>query len=293
MHTSYFLWLKKTFGFEEPPDILHCIAYPHTAYLKHPINQYLQRRFEIKQQIITNPNTSLKIRSEIIKLLMNSSYGYCLLDYNSQRCLSYTYISKKRFNKQRNIGYLVANSDYVRVQNNKKQEFQYCAMEIGSTILWYSKVIFFDALYFILKCADPRKLQYIYSDTDSLHVIISENSLSQCILPEKEDFFEQNKDNYFGDHHIAGVLILEMEGTTGNYKSEKCYKIDTLQKLKSVPRICHDLAKFNETFHFTAIKIHPVLGMSTQVQRKQLNLLLIPRKRYFVNEGRLSFPLEL
>ena len=60
-----------------------------------------------------------------------------------------------------------------------------------------------------------------------------------------------------------------------------------------MPPLCHKIAKIHKPFAYTAIKIHPVLGMSTQIQQKQLNLLLIPRKRYFVNQGKLSYPLEL
>lgn len=58
----------------------------------------------------------------------------------------------------------MVNSKYFKVKKGKPtQHYKYCALEIGSTILWYSKKIFFDALYFILRCSDPRKLQYIYS----------------------------------------------------------------------------------------------------------------------------------
>ena len=130
-------------------------------------------------------------------------------------------------------------------------------------------------------------------DTDSLHVIIAENTLSQCILPELKDFFHKNYEIYFGENHFAGVLILEMEGVTGTYLSEKCYSIDTIQKLKGVPSHCNKLAQIHQKFLYTAIKIHPVLGINTQVQSKQLALLLIPRKRYFVNQGKLSYPLTL
>ena len=71
MHTSYFLWLKKTFDFDKVPDILHFIAYNHSPYLEYPIEQYLKKRFKIKQQMLRNPDISLKIQSEIIKLIMN------------------------------------------------------------------------------------------------------------------------------------------------------------------------------------------------------------------------------
>lgn len=97
-------------------------------------------------------------------IFLISSYGYCLLDFTSTKNTSYTYLTKKQFNKQPNPGQRIVNSKYFKVQKEKHaQNFKYCALEIGSTILWYSKKIFFDALYFILRCSDPRKLQYIYS----------------------------------------------------------------------------------------------------------------------------------
>ena len=126
-----------------------------------------------------------------------------------------------------------------------------------------------------------------------MHLIISEDTLSLCILPEYQDYFLQNYDTYFGENQFAGVLILELESNTGLYLSEKCYTIGTNKKLKSVPPICHNLAQINHRFFYTAIKIHPVLGMTTQIQNKQLGLLLIPRKRYFVNHGKLSYPLHV
>lgn len=114
-----------------------------------------------------------------------------------------------------------------------------------------------------------------------------------CINPEFKDFFFQNFDKYFGQDQYAGVLILEMESDTGKYLSEKCYTIGNTKKLKSVPFLCQELAQINQRFFYTSIKIHPVLGMVTQVENKELGLLLIPRKRYFVNQGKLSYPLQL
>ena len=87
-----------------------------------------------------------------------------MLDYNSDKNTSYSYLTKKQFMNQSNPGCKINNTKYIRVkQSQPPQLFQYCTLEIGSTILWYSKKIFFNSLYFILKCSDPRKLQYIYS----------------------------------------------------------------------------------------------------------------------------------
>ena len=132
-----------------------------------------------------------------------------------------------------------------------------------------------------------------FLDTDSLHLVISEDNLSLCILPEYKSFFLQHHNSYFGNDKFAGVLILEMESHTGTYNSEKCYSIGTVKKQKSVPNSCHELASFNNPFRFTAISKHPVLGITVQVVNKTVSLLLIPRKRFFVDDGRLSYPITI
>ena len=101
-----------------------------------------------------------------------------------------------------------------------------------------------------------------------------------CILPEYRQYFLENYNFYFGEDKFAGVLILETESTTGTYLSEKCYTIGTTKKLKSVIPLCHNLALKDQRYFYTSISVHSVLGMTTQVQNKQLGLLLIPRKRY-------------
>lgn len=149
-----------------------------------------------------------------------------------------------------------------------------------------SCLIFYFIIHFLMK-------KFQFSDTDSLHLVISENDLSLCILPEYKSFFLQHYNSYFGNDKFAGVLILEMKSNTGTYDSEKCYSIGTTKKQKSVPSSCHELAIFNNQFRFTAISKHPVLGITVQVVNKTLSLLLIPRKRFFVDNGKLSYPITI
>ena len=84
-----------------------------------------------------------------------------------------------------------------------------------------------------------------------------------------------------------------MESETGRYISEKCYTIGNVQKRKSIPAICHELFTYDKSFRYSAISIHPVFGIITKIVNKKLKIMLIPRKRYFVNNGKLSYPLTL
>jgi hypothetical protein len=122
---------------------------------------------------------------------------------------------------------------------------------------------------------------------------MSETNLLSCILPEYKSFFLEQYNRYFGKDQFAGVLILEMESETGKYISEKCYTIGNVQKQKSIPAIGHQLFEYDKLTRYSAISSHPVLGIITKNVSKKLKIMLIPRKRYFVDDGRLSYPLTL
>ena len=125
-----------------------------------------------------------------------------------------------------------------------------------------------------------------------MHFALSENSLEECIIPELYNSFLEQVENYFDENKFESVLILEMEGTYAFYYAEKSYVIDSVQKLKSIPSHCRNMIEFNKPIFYTSIKTHPVLGITTQIESKILTMLLIPRKRYFVN-GQLSYPLNI
>jgi hypothetical protein len=85
--TEYFNWLNNTFGFENIPNIYHALFFKQDHYLKDSIEYKLQLRQNLKKQIKTESNLqtkqNLEIRAELIKLMLNSCYGYTLCNLNS------------------------------------------------------------------------------------------------------------------------------------------------------------------------------------------------------------------
>jgi len=75
VHTSFFNFLKRTFGFEEPVNILHAVLYNHSPSLNLVMTRYLKQRRLIKDQLKETSNSlarlQLSIKSSTIKLLMN------------------------------------------------------------------------------------------------------------------------------------------------------------------------------------------------------------------------------
>lgn len=153
------------------------------------MKRYLQRRQVIKALIDANSMqniSNLQIQASLIKLMINSVYGYSLLNEASNKYKVFVIIPLRRFKRSRknikyaSIGY-VTDKKFCTVEriNKKSQMFSVKRIlpEIGSLILQVSKVILLRALYFILSHADPSKLHFCYTDTDSIHVALSEQSI--------------------------------------------------------------------------------------------------------------------
>jgi len=94
IHSSYFLFLKETFGFVENPLILHAVLYQHASFLKKEIDYQLQLRSDIKTKL-KNPLLSseerqiLESSSSRAKLQINSSYGFTLLKQGKNLLIVY------------------------------------------------------------------------------------------------------------------------------------------------------------------------------------------------------------
>ena len=82
MSTEYFNFLHKTFGFENNPDIYHGLFFQLDDYLRSSIENKLILRKELKNLIKYEKNPEIRqnyeIRAELIKLMLNSCYGYSL-----------------------------------------------------------------------------------------------------------------------------------------------------------------------------------------------------------------------
>ena len=51
LHTRYFLWLYKTFNFQEMPNLLHAVVMDHQPYLKEQATVFLKQRYDIKEKL--------------------------------------------------------------------------------------------------------------------------------------------------------------------------------------------------------------------------------------------------
>ncbi len=80
LHTSYYLFLKKHFGFENLPVILHGVFYRHQPYLRSDVLAFLTLRRSLKQE---GSLISLA-KATFLKLILNSIYGYTLLRMNNE-----------------------------------------------------------------------------------------------------------------------------------------------------------------------------------------------------------------
>jgi hypothetical protein len=87
--THYFLWLHTVFGFENMPDIYHAMLFQMDTYLTKTIESKLKLRKELKALIKTENDINTKqvyeIKAELIKLMLNSCYGFTLCNVTSSK----------------------------------------------------------------------------------------------------------------------------------------------------------------------------------------------------------------
>ena len=85
-------------------------------------------------------------------------------------------------------------------------------VSIGSCVLYKSKVIFFSAILFLLKCLDHRKCELLYWDTDSIMLAAHFPTLIENILDERKTYFDNEKIKYIYCGEASpkcGVLVFE------------------------------------------------------------------------------------
>jgi DNA polymerase elongation subunit (family B) len=89
LSTQYFIWLHTVFGFKEIPDIYHGMFFQFEHYLRDQIESKLQKRKELKHLIKNETDITIKqtleIQAELIKLMLNSCYGFTLCNLTSSK----------------------------------------------------------------------------------------------------------------------------------------------------------------------------------------------------------------
>lgn len=235
---------------------------------------------------------------------MNSTYGYTLLKYDSKNyktliVRSRRNLSNLKVDRYEPLGKTIYGApNYVLLQQKRKYAYSHNLCEIGSAILWYSKLIFFKAIYHVLSHANPSRLSIAYQDTDSIHLLMAYDTIEECIWPELFDSWTNKYDEFFGTKkHFSGTLIIENSVTAAYYWSEKCYTLgNRILHFKSIPNRYHYLIQsnvnFNDQISYTSINKSELYGIVMSQKSKIVKSLIIPKKRYFLSE-KYSIPLSL
>jgi hypothetical protein len=230
--TFYFNFLSETFGFEHTPDIYHGVFFKFDNYLTNQIETKLSQRTEIKEKIKTEKNMTLRqnleVQSELLKLCLNSCYGFTLCNLSSSKFKSFknaqTLPRHKRYTSKIKSSIQLAPHVYLNEYYNPSQQlFETMLGWVGGNILFFSKIILLKRLYYVLKHMNPCKAQLLYMDTDSAHILIHhevfEDNIDDAL---KESFHQLYYDNFEGEK-LAGIWVNEGFFRSAKYIGEKCY----------------------------------------------------------------------
>jgi hypothetical protein len=308
--THYFCWLYKTFGFETTPEIYHGLFFKTNYYLRTNITNRLIERKQLKNLIKNETRTEVKlqyeIQSELIKLMLNSCYGFTLCNVTSSKFKSFELrkrITKTLLSKSNTIIKFNENTFLIE-KKNSEELFQTLLGHVGCSILFYSKIILLKRLYFLLKYLDPRKAQLLYMDTDSAHFLLKHKNFVDNVDIKFQNTFTFLYDKHFeSGSKISGIWVEEGFYSCGQYLGEKCYKLTNNNQIlihmkglntyfqnqyhknnidvSKLPVIVYNI--FTKTSDFIILKSY---------QSKDLFSNFIPIKRYFVHDSG-SFPLKL
>lgn len=311
--TEYLLWLENTFGFKSPPDIYHALLFEYEYYLRNNIESKLLQRKHLKEQIKIERNPFLRqnmeVKSELIKLMLNSCYGFTLCNIGSEKFKTLKLVSKlPRKHKRSHVisSIQIDKTTFILESTNKNlYQFQTLLGHIGSTILFNSKIILLKRLYFLLKYLDPSKAQLLYMDTDSAHFLLQHKTFVENVNENLKISFQYLYNKHFETgNKISGIWVIEGFFETGEYLGEKCYVLSTINDHKVIhmkglnPFLqqkyiseninvkntsCISYNMFYKSPDFVLFKTH---------MSKDLFSNFIPYKRYFVSSTG-SLPLKL
>lgn len=240
---------------------------------------------------------------KLTRFILHSAYGFTLLKYDSTSYKSLIVRSRRniktlRTDKYESFGFKIRGApDFVLLQQKRKYTYTHNLCEIGSTILWQSKFIFFNSIYHILSHANPTKLSIAYQDTDSIHLLMNGDNIEECIWPELLTSWNEKYDNFFGTNKkISGTLIVENCVEYAHYRGEKCYSLGENVHFKSIPNRYHYLitptVNYGDQITYASINKNDLYGVVFCNISKIVKSLIVPKKRYFVSE-KYSTPLDL
>jgi len=311
--TEYFNWLYKTFGFEKTPDIYHALLFQLDDYLRSSIESKLTLRKNLKELIKNEKNIerrqNLEVKAELIKLMLNSCYGYTLCNisstkfkqYETRRC--YRTLQKTKFRSCQAI-----EKNVFLVEMNKKYDESFPTLlgHVGCYILFNSKIILLKRLYFLLKFFDPKMTQLLYMDTDSAHFLVKFKNLEENVHSQLRPHFKRLFNKHFETGpKISGIWVEEGFYECGEYLAEKCYRLYNKTNDVYLTHMKGLNANFQNEYHTKNIDSQKTPYLAYNIFFKSPDFVIfkthmtknifanyIPNKRYFVSSTG-SLPLKL
>jgi hypothetical protein len=313
--TEYLNWLHVHFGFENPPDIYHALLFQLDTYLKPYIENKLTLRKELKDRIKLETNVETRqvyeIQSELIKLMLNSCYGFTLCNITStkfkmlenRRGIPETVKAKNRVKSCIQLGDKVF---LVELKKTVNEPFQTLLGHVGCYILYHSKIILMKRLYFLLKYLNPTQAQLLYMDTDSAHFLVKHQDFVDNVDDNYKEVFQRLYNKHFDTgNKISGIWVQEGFFEKAHYIGEKSY---LLSNDSNSTHLAH-MKGLNQAFQkqFVEQNINPkeTSFISYNIFQKTADFMIlktfvsknlfetyIPIKRYFVT-GTGSLPLMM
>ena len=320
IHSEYFIFLYKNFLITDNIVFSHVLEFVHKKILRKKVKYYIDERFIYKEKIkkleeMKEPISKinyLKSISAVLKLFNNSLFGFTLLNSanycHSKFILSHRlpYVNQTTINK---ILFIKQISEKTSIlQLFKRNIVNSTQAQIGSTIMFVSKVIFLNAIYEILKIADPECLEFCYCDTDSIHFQAKYDNFEENILNNefiKKKFLSEKKNFFFEEGgEKCGILDLEGVCETIRYLTEKMYQkydkgiyntackgINNYFKEKYLNNLQdNNLLNINQRPSTTQIITNNIVidnqeNLITKQICRTFSVGLVPTKRYFLENG--------
>jgi hypothetical protein len=301
--TEYFNWLRIHFGFEHVPDIYHALLFQLTDYLKPYIESKLNIRKSLKNQIKNETNPVLKqnfeIQAELIKLMLNSCYGFTLCNLTSNKFKQFENRTFTPKNKRNIVSCIQFQKNVFLVEKNKctLEPFQTLLGHVGCYILFHSKIILLKRLYFLLKYLNPQKAQLLYMDTDSAHFLLQNKSIANNVdITLQKEFLSQFNDHFETGNKVSGIWVEEGFFNTAEYLGEKCYRLYNDYNSEYITHMKGLNQNFQTQYHEQNINIkeNPFIAFNfffkspdflifKSHMSKNLFSNFVPVKRYFVS----------
>jgi hypothetical protein len=313
MSTEYFNFLYNTFGFEETPDIFHGLFFQLDDYLRQHIENKLILRKELKNQIKNENNIDLRqtleVKAELIKLMLNSCYGYTLCNISSNKFKQLENRKKIPSNITNIDSILKIDKNVFLIEKTKKYEESFPTLlgHVGCYILFNSKIILLKRLYFLLKFFNPKLTQLLYMDTDSAHFLVKYKNIEENVDPSLRPLFQSLFTKHFehGSNKISGVWVEEGFYECGEYLAEKCYRLYNKSNKTYLTHMKGLNTNFQKQFHEQNIDYKKLPYLAYNIFFKSPDFLIfkthmsknifsdyVPNKRYFVSSTG-SLPLKL